>query len=649
MKVGGTTGVGRLGKVNGVSTANASRDDLGMATDVEGTARGRPSDAGSATSTGSPAVGQLSAYGPRRNKYPKVWEVYPDELAEYVAKGGKVEEAAELGGASLKGGISSWSKAPSRISEDIKLATNSSSAQSPTHWNGSPILGASPLSVDRSHLFSGNSKGSSTLNRPDYSRQNSFEAAHLSRSGTTTTSVDFSGSSSLKRASSTTSAAGGLASAAGLVTAFTKVGDGSAVGNGYGSPRSRVASARGSRDFISSPTSNLDPSSPRILTSSQSPLLHSSPGQSTSASKPSPSTAVAGPPGVRSGISRRLDRIRGKTNSGAAEGGDTSDDRGAPPMSRRGSADYASPDPSDIEGHHRSPQSQPHRLRSPQRGSLAHLSDTGGSRRPNLRKNASSYDFSRGFDTDGYKSSGGEETSRRRPSRGIFSTAWQGFKGSLDVYGNDDPMPFGAKGTPAAAAAAAAKIAEMSPVGPVRRRIVLDESDEEEVKPQREVLDLGDEEFAQLNRCVPWDNLGFGCLADSRLALAAPFVNFGPSSLMSIPSFLASQAFSTFSSMRSPRTRHRPRRSLACRSTTLSLASQHPSSPNWRAPSRASTLIPPTTRPPTRLHPQNRRRLNRPLRRTQTTSCPTSARPLAVVAYLVSRATRCTLVMSRIK
>lgn len=509
-KLGGTGGVGRLSRVNGVGLGNASKDDLVMGTDGDGIAKGRPSDAGSAASIGSPSAGpQLSTYGPRRNKYPKAWEIYPDEIAEYVATGGRVLEPVEMGGAALKAGLSSLSRAPSRISENgTRLATASVSAsptQPTTAWNGSPILGASPLTVDRSHLFSGNSKGPSIAGRPDFSRHSSSDNG---KPGPARTSIDFSGSSSLKRASSVTSAAGGLAAAASIATVFTKVGDGSAIGNGYGSPRSRVASARGSRDFLPSPTSYTDPSSPRVVVAGQSPLLQGSPGQAPSGHKSSPSSSAAAPAGVRSGISRRLDRIRGKTSSGATEAGDVSDSRGGQALSRRNSAEYGSPDPSDVEGHHglQSPQSRAQRLRSPPRGSLAHLSDTGGgggiNRRPNLRKNASSYDFSRGFDTDDCKSSGGEEPSRRRPSRGIFSTAWQGFKGSLDVYAHDDPMPFGARGTPAAAAAAAARIAELSPKGPVRRRIIVDESDDEEVKPPREVLDLGDEEYTQLNRCA---------------------------------------------------------------------------------------------------------------------------------------------------
>lgn len=532
-KVGGSTSaVGRLGKINGagVGASNGSRDDLGVSTDGEGAgARGRPSDA---SSVSSPLGVPVAAYGPRRNKYPKAWEVYPDEVAEYVAAGGKVEPA-DSGGAPLRAGISSLTRVSSTGSEHggkTSSTYNSPAAPSSSaQWNGSPVLDSSPISVDRQYLGGNGNGGNGAHVRPDTSRENSYEGSPLARSGTsrTSASAELAGSSSLRHASSVNSGgAGGTLTPTLAASALSKNGEGAlGIGNGYGSPRSRVASAHVSRDFLPSPTTTngtapTEPSSPRVVVNGHSPLLnggqfHTSPSQSNALKlQSSSSTAQAsGTSGVRSNISRRLDRIRGKMgNGGAGTEGETSDaGRGgaSTPMARRDSADWASPDPSDGEHH-------PHHLspgvthpRSPYRSSLAQLSDQGPlSRRPKLRKNATSFDFGKGFDTDGYKSSGGEESGagaggRRRPSRGIFAAAWQGFKGSLDAYpGGEDAMGFGGAGGAAAARARAAARAGMGDAGGglMRRRIVLDESDDEDVKVPREVLDLGDEEFAQLNR-----------------------------------------------------------------------------------------------------------------------------------------------------
>lgn len=410
-----------------------------------------------------------------------------------------------MGGAPLRAGISSLTRVSSLGSEGGGKSTAASASGAPSStWNGFPILPTSPLSSSKQHLF-GSSNGSS--NRPGSSRENSFEGSPLARSGTsrTSTSAELAGSTSLKRASSLTAAAGAISNPTagnGLGPAFAKSTEANALGNAYGSPRSRVASARASRDFLPSPTTKTEPSSPRIHVNGHSPLLNGHQLSPPSA-KPQQAPPATGSMGVRSNISRRLDRIRGKAgNGGAGTEGETSDGRGGAPMARRESdagAGWASPDPSDNEPGHLA-HTHPHG-RSPQRSSLAQLSDQGPfGRRPKLRKNATSFDFGRGFDTDGYKSSGGEEGGgRRRASRGIFAAAWQGFKGSLDAYpGGDDPLGFGQGGPAAMAAARRTASGEMSRSS-ARRRIIVDESDDEEVKAPREVLDLGDDEYTQLN------------------------------------------------------------------------------------------------------------------------------------------------------
>jgi hypothetical protein len=69
----------------------------------------------------------------------------------------------------------------------------------------------------------------------------------------------------------------------------------------------------------------------------------------------------------------------------------------------------------------------------------------------------------------------------------------------LDAYpGGDDPLGFGQSG-PAAMAAGRRTVSGEMPRSSVRRRIIVDESDDEEVKVPREVLDLGDDEYTQLN------------------------------------------------------------------------------------------------------------------------------------------------------
>lgn len=344
-------------------------------------------------------------YGPRRNKWPKCWELYPEEI----------EECAEEMEAEGRRG----------------RATSVSTPASPTkggHQNGNgngyaSIPPASP-STSLTSIRHGLARSStSSQPRPPPSRENSFDRGSIIRGRS---SMDTNGS----------------APAVGL--GLKRVGSlGSANGGSPKSPLGRNGSQEGglSRVF----TNGAEGGSPTI----------------------SPTQKMG-----RSGLGRRLDRITGRgKRDGATTGTGTDGDVGS---DWRESHHGKSPATSDAEvgggvgvGRGSGSTRRPSHVRV--LSGLSGMSDGAPSGRSKLRKGSSGR-ISEGWHNDGYKSSGGEGGRRK-----IWS-ALSGLKREKDV-------------------------AECEMVEEVMRgkRTWIDESDEEEEKKVREVVDLNDDDFVRLN------------------------------------------------------------------------------------------------------------------------------------------------------
>ncbi|GAA6042557.1 hypothetical protein JCM8097_004665 [Rhodosporidiobolus ruineniae] len=543
----------RLGGTGLRSSLRSTSGEPGAAAETGDGAESPPLGSTRLTELGSAkAGGAPSPYGPRRNKNPKVWEVYPDDIADFVASGGEVPEGTGEGptrsyphGAGqgrLPPGVEQLFYNPAAAAagaEEVQQKANGNLARVPT--KGSTASGGrgsvgdgggtspysqhgprpSTLSLSAgsaSSIINGTpappvtatsrprlpSSADSTSRPPSGLRQLSYEGSPFGR--TTSMSSEAYPGSPLRRTTSLSTPAPGSPRSP------RSPSQGPLGLSGLSSsPRSRLASAQASREDL--PSSAV--AEPGAGAGGKHHHRHS-----------------ASVEGFRSGLSKRFDRIRGRTTDG-----DASDPMSRPSVGgRNGSAatgvhDFAYP--SDPESH---------LLRSPSRrlnnglsgngaaggtgngsgnGALSDSTRRGQQQyhfpRPYLRKNATSVDLGRGggFESDGFIRSSGDEGSGggeggrggvwRRASRGLLANAWQGFKTSRDAYGEGLSAVAlnGALGQGADGLLDEQRRREAE----MRRRKILEEEEEESEeeeeerkrRPPREVVDVGDEDFARLN------------------------------------------------------------------------------------------------------------------------------------------------------
>ncbi|BGP15069.1 hypothetical protein JCM10213v2_003024 [Rhodosporidiobolus nylandii] len=533
-------------------------------TSLEGARLGstRLTEMGSAKAGGAP-----SPYGPRRNKNPHVWEVYPDDIADYVAAGGKrsadgddaagtvreidpmeqrraaieqlwynpaaVAPAEKAKGKAHENGAESVQAESDLRRVPTKASTISSGTGRSAGVDGdgrSPYLQpngrSSTISLSAGSAASGalhspklrqpstSTFDSSPASRPTAGlRQLSFEAAPFQRA-TSFSSEPYHGSP-LRRTTSL-SHADSPAPRSPRSLSYGPLPSISSAANGTpghaSSPRSRLASGQTSREDLLATNGG----SAGGLVGTASRHRHSASAE-----------------GFRHGLSRRFDRIRGRTTDGdgsdAGRSAVASDRRppsdayeyGSPATNGHASADLASEPEITLL---RSP-SRRFNPRLPPRQDSGALSDGGRRRRPYLRKNPTSVDLGHGgggaggingFESDGFVRSSGDEGSAgggawRRASRGLLANAWQGFKASIDAYPDPHSPRHSALGALQGGVGADALLDEQRRrEAEMRRRRILeeeeDESDDEEQerkkKPPREVVDLGDEDFARVNNTV---------------------------------------------------------------------------------------------------------------------------------------------------
>ncbi|GAA5973906.1 hypothetical protein JCM21900_000815 [Sporobolomyces salmonicolor] len=497
------------GALAGASSTSASKEDAGS---VGGGAGGGGS--------GRRASGvKMTPYGPRRNKHPKVWEVYPEEIGEFVAEGGAAraakeretaaklaageggaEEQERLGETGLVGqGESGKKKGAAGTSIDQLFRVNTSDSGTPSTSTPAKMPTDAHAALSSPPSTNGHARASPhlrstslTLEKPPTrpssgARGSSYEGSLFGRSGASTGGSEIYIGSPLHRSTSLTAAAPPSPSKAGLYASLDSY---SHRPPDPRSPRSRLASLRGSKDDLLPEDDAVGP----ISTSSGHRHRHST------------------SEGMRSGLTRRLDKLRGKV---------TDDEARAAGRGRRGSDGTAELGASAV-----SSDAESNLLRSPSRRfntplpfarSALNLTSVSGDNtgsdtgpwRPYLRKNAASVDLGRpphqggsGFESDGVVRSSGDEggmsTSWRKTGKGLLAGAWQGFKGALDAY--PDPYSQPPYGSSAGRAQMGVGMRQSRVEEMTRRKILEEESeDEERQRPQREVLDLGDDDFAHYN------------------------------------------------------------------------------------------------------------------------------------------------------
>lgn len=499
----------RLGKNVAFGT---SREDMASTADSEGgrSLQGRLSDAGSIGSGSAPVPPAsnvtrelLSAYGPRRNAFAKIWEIYPDDLAEYVDSGGRVRtgtEARRHGGRLVAHATSAISAvAPSAINETGRSSSDKALLQA-------------PIPAEKAQM---------PMARPVESRASSYEASPLSRSVESqhkffsspdarnesppmqNTSSGHRHAASIAASTRSSLTSGGLQMESGL--------------SGHASPRHRGSATA--------------PSSPRMYTHGRDYMTGGPTSPLAYSHKPLPAvSAQQQSAGVKSNLSRRFDRMRGKSlhvgtdseaSDAATNGRRQIDALGLVKFDNGTGSGGIHSDPSDGEvrsayAGHQSPT-------SPRRRPLLHqLSDQGTSpvspvKRPTVHRSPTSVEVPKRqhfMDTEGYRSSGGEDggglsnmgPGRRRPGRRLLAAAWQGFKGTLDAYPPFDHH----NGLVAGLGGHTHSSLTYSPVtrqpSAARRRratmLTAEESvdDDDDKGAWREVLDIGDDEHVALNR-----------------------------------------------------------------------------------------------------------------------------------------------------
>lgn len=496
-----------------------------------------------------------SPYGPRRNKAPKVWEIYPDDISDFVALGGRptLAEAAQAleggdvgavvghqqiggindapvpvrehkrgsmsidelfpssssssGGARPSGSAAAAAPAavdgdeladPSRIPTGASTSTTSSDGRAqPYLRNGVASSRSLATSDGRSSPLPRPASPASPPQRPFQPRQPSYEGAPFARSKHSYHSSDgvYPGSPLRRSTSLSTGPTGQVQPRSPVHTASPLLGRDPPGLGGEGSPYSRGGSALASRDDLSVSVGGGGGGT-----------------SSTSRHRGSHSTTEA----LRSGISRRLDRIRGRTM----------DEAGASTTALDAAHDSPAQPPSDSDYAVRSP---PRRAQPP-----LPSPSSGGERRPferpYLRKNNTSVDVTRpsGFESDGFVRSSGDEAlmggvpgpggnAFRRAGNRILQSAWQGFKTSLDTY--PDPWAYppamhstrSLRSSGGRAGLAASRGAGESAADGTMRRSQIAEADEDfdsdvewaayrRRRQPREVVDLGEDDFGRLSR-----------------------------------------------------------------------------------------------------------------------------------------------------
>lgn len=395
----------------------------------------------------------VAAYGMRRNKHAKVWEIYPDDVEEYLECAGvlDVEE----------------------VEEHERETRESATLANPKPSSGYPSVDSSESA---SPIITGLSKSSPALASSllptavitaarTHSRPSSVEGSPIGRTPTSHSSSDYSpyrtGSLGSGFARSSQSQPMSFTSkSVDLPTPLPRVLAQQSKSTDY-LPEVSVTSLNSP---ITRPSSHKAPS-----LQLKSPALLTSPVQRAGSIKLSPSE------GLRHTLSRRIDKIRGKGASNESEFDLTS-------MHNASMTDIAfSPDPSDGESSSVAVSgSVPSLFKSP----VSLNREKIGFRRGKLYKPEHSLEDEmhesrrRSIIEDG--------TGRRR--RGVRNAIWasvrSGFKGPLEplVVGTD--------------------LDDVAALRRRRMRLAAEESDDEEIKPVREVLDLGEDDSVRLNRYI---------------------------------------------------------------------------------------------------------------------------------------------------
>ncbi|KAK4056595.1 hypothetical protein OIO90_002443 [Microbotryomycetes sp. JL221] len=433
---------------------------------------GRSSGGAEQAGSGAKAAAAVTSYGPRRNKYPKIWELYPDDITDFT-------RAKQL---DTPDSIYQDVTAPFRFSALARHSTTGSDLH--TRDSVPPVdemehrdhsLDSSQTSAERAHATS------PSLVRPVNLRHDSFEKSPLGKHTTT---------SDLEPTSSISPASLGRSKLSNVVTSFSpqpsSYSTKNHLGNGHGSTRFYATSASNSKDNLLLDAADRDMVRDNLNGLQLSSDALGSPLSPQSSSARHGSTSLQTPLTIDS-------RPRLKQQVGPA-----------------GQKLQQVVVTSESETGGQSPRSS----LMPARGIDPRTRAMGNKQRFSSVDLTSS---TRGYDSEGLRSSGEEMLSpvhgpgsitshrgignavKRRggQSRRLLAAAWQGLQKTLDSYPGFDESPNFAQGG-----------LHPQPVPkPDQRRHAMrnvaeddtDEEDEKVVKFQREVLDIGDEEFDQIN------------------------------------------------------------------------------------------------------------------------------------------------------
>ncbi|KAK4055690.1 hypothetical protein OIV83_000236 [Microbotryomycetes sp. JL201] len=434
----------------------------------------RPSGLSSGSDVPQPTT-QVSSYGPRRNKYPKAWELYPDDIVQFEQA--KQHATPDSLGQELTSPFtfSALARQPTESSDKAKQAGYPEAIASPSR---SPPL---PDKAFQSY---------SPPSRPTNFRHDSFERSPLSQ---------LLNSSDLEPVSSVSPNSFSRSKLGRINTNGTSTADYEAavearkrLASGYSS--SRVASATTSRDDLHAVDESQGGLQLSTADRGASSVLTATGGHRRRGSTLSPTGSVN-----RSTLTRQIEKLKGKTHSMPSHYHATHDAgalrRQSVPRPTHGT--LTDPSESETGGH---PPGT-----SDGFGDLPTNSAATGRRMTSRDLSLGS----RGYDSEGLRSSGEDMSPsgigangigravRRRggQSRRLLAAAWQGLQKTLDAYpGFDDSPNFGHPGLH--------PIPVHKPVRPYQNAVIEDESDDECVgliRPPREVLDIGDEEFDKLN------------------------------------------------------------------------------------------------------------------------------------------------------
>lgn len=418
------------------------------------------------------------SYGTKRNKHPKVWEIYPDDLEDYLIHGGvndvegllEQEELTKRVGAELRASTSSEMAFPS--------STTSVTSRTPRVPDPAPS--------DTLPLFADKASSTASFSR-HHSRESSVEALNLSHSQSVTRVNSTNNTdvpcqpyrpSSLGSgfARSSTSARVSL-KAPSIISSIEPVLTSSS-SNTIASNDRILRPATPLNDLVEVPAPVATPATTTPL----QPVIAISPQR-----PPAPLSVKSTPSeGLRHTLSKRIDKIRGRNDEGILSRGNN----GHAIDFAMGTITGMLLDQSDIEGKssatgtgigantigllkspvvlHRS--SKKGRVSLPEEGKSSQVSS------PRI-----------GSVHDKNRSSGDElppMRRRRRVRHAIWATVTSGFRGPIE------PLVV---------------TTDLSDLQALRRRrmmLAAEESDEEEVKVPRQVWDLDDEEFERLTECV---------------------------------------------------------------------------------------------------------------------------------------------------